>query len=184
MTKAELRKLLKARRDALSPDEREKLSREASRIVTESPLWDRCKKIALYCPIKSEADPGFLKKIAAAQGKKLLLPKCVGENMEFFESDGESGLVASRFGISEPAGGVPVSDFSDTLMLVPCLGVDEDFFRLGWGGGFYDRFFARTRPMAAIGFVFSCQIVPSVLPEAHDAALDGTVSEDGLRLRT
>lgn len=184
MTKAGLRAELKARRDALSGSLREELSLKAARRVLDSPLWKSCRKLAIYCPVKSEADPGFLKRIAPEQGKTLLFPKCVGDRLEFFASDGESGFVLSRFGIPEPESGDPVRDFSDTLMIVPCLGVDGRFFRLGWGGGFYDRFFFRCRPMAALGFVFSVQEVPSVLPEEHDAVLDGFVSEKGLYLRS
>ncbi|MBQ9545013.1 MAG: 5-formyltetrahydrofolate cyclo-ligase [Clostridia bacterium] len=183
MTKSGLRALLKKKRDSLSPEERKKLSREASARVVESSVWKRCRKIALYCPIKSEADPEYIKNAALREKKTLLYPKCLGNEMEFFASDGKSGFSVSRFGIPEPQGSEPETDFSDTLMIIPCLGVDEKFFRLGWGGGFYDRFFARHRPAAAIGFVFSLQIVPSVFPEAHDAALDGTASEKGLVLR-
>lgn len=65
------------------------------------------------------------------------------------------------------------------LIIVPCLAFDKDNFRLGWGGGFYDRFLAEQLHALKIGVCFQNGFIPAGVPrEAHDISLDVIISDD------
>ena len=86
-----------------------------------------------------------------------------------------SRLAPARFGIPEPDGSCPVlagSDFSRALILVPALAFDGEGYRLGYGGGYYDRFLAALResaiPHTAVGLAYSVCRAAALPREAHD----------------
>lgn len=93
-------------------------------------------------------------------------------------------LIPARFGILEPSEEHPAlrpQDFADALILVPGLAFDDRGFRVGYGGGYYDRFLAELKqanvPVTTVGLVFAaCH--PSVLPdEHHDIPVDYVIDE-------
>ena len=97
--------------------------------------------------------------------------------MEALLLDGQP-LVRSRLGILEPpATAAVVEPASIDAVLVPGLAFDPSGYRLGYGGGYYDRFLARYAGALRIGLAFEAQIVDSVRPHAGDQQLDHVVTE-------
>lgn len=133
-----------------------------------------------FCwPIKHEPDVRALIPLWAAAGAQAALPVVVEPDapLAFRLWLPETPLVEDRYGIPTPATGPFVQP---DLLLMPLNGFDADGYRLGYGGGFFDRTLAALRPRPlAVGVGFECNRLPSIRPEAHDQRLDWLVTENG-----
>ena len=176
--KKELRKALLAARDALGPRRRKELSESMQRLLIQSELWKNAGSVALYVSVKSEADTRELTETALKEGKSVFLPRCENRDMVFCRYNGGDGLTASAFGIPEPAEASETLP-EDALLIVPCVGLDRYMCRLGMGGGFYDRYFAKRPSGVKLAYLFDCQLVPMIPAESHDAVMDLALTENG-----
>jgi 5-formyltetrahydrofolate cyclo-ligase len=141
--------------------------------LRRSPLWASARVIYGFAPLSSE--PDWLG--PDRPEKEIAFPRSSAGGLAFFSGP---DLVPGPFGAREPAGDTPASP--PDLVLVPGLAFDPAGFRLGRGGGFYDRFLESLpspRP-ALCGVGFSGQIVPSIPREPHDARVDFLLTEKGL----
>ena len=138
-------------------------------------------QVAGYVPIRSEIDPMPLLAACAKAGCATCLPTTPkpGEALVFRAWQIGAPLVAGLYGTSEPASDAPIR--TPNLLLVPLLAFDRAGYRLGYGGGFYDRSLAGLRPhgVVAIGIAYAGQEIPQVPRESHDAPLDGILTESG-----
>lgn len=140
--------------------------------------------VAGYWPFRDEADPRPLMAALAKQGHLLALPVILGKNqpLRFHRWQDGDVMATHRFGVSEPLPTAPI--LIPDILLVPLLAFDAQGYRLGYGGGFYDRTLALLRaqkPVTAIGIAYAGQAVEAVPHEAHDQKLDGVLTEAGLR---
>lgn len=135
----------------------------------------------LYQPIGREMPVSRLVEAALAEGKRLALPRCERRGVmhaRLWDGAAES-LVRSKFGILEPVPSAPVIPPVELdLVVIPGVGFDREGYRLGWGGGFYDRYLPGVGG-AKVGIAFGVQIVDRLPREAHDVQLDGVVTEAG-----
>jgi 5-formyltetrahydrofolate cyclo-ligase len=148
---------------------------------TEVPV-PRGAVVSGYWPMDDEFDVRPMMEYFSHAGYMCALPVVtrLGEPLVFRRWRKGDRLVANRIGIKEPAGEAPVID--PTVLLVPLLAFDGLGFRLGYGGGFFDRTLARLRglgPALAIGVAFAGQRVDEVPHGAHDERLDWIVTEQG-----
>jgi len=180
--KKRLRVLAAERRDALGEDFRAR----ASRAIAERDLGfarlDGHESISAFHPIGSEIDCLPLLARLAAAGHATCLPIVAKRNQP---------LVFRRWAPGEPLidglGGIPVPPrdapvIEPDVLLVPLLAFDRQGYRLGYGGGYYDRTLTALRakkPIQAIGLAFSAQEVPAVPRLDYDARLDGFLTEAG-----
>ncbi len=174
--KQELRRRMKKMRLDLNPDERESFAKSAAESLFAHPMWKKAEAVALYSPIHGELDPVFVWQQAKKENKRLLYPRCEGMSMSFYPVEDPTAMPIGSYGIPEPDQGAPVTDFSRTLVLVPSLAVDEKLYRVGWGGGYYDRFLATHRVLCKLGFVYSFQRTGDICPQSWDASLDGVIT--------
>lgn len=136
--------------------------------------------ISGYWPMRSEIDPRPVMTALAARGHPLGLPVVVGKGRPLVFRAWRPGdeLMAGSFGTQVP--GIDQKEVVPHLLLVPLLAFDRAGYRLGYGGGFYDRTLAALRavgPAVAVGLAFSAQEVKSVPHDATDARLDWIVTE-------
>ena len=140
----------------------------------------RGKALSGYMPMRTEIDP--LPAMAAHQG-----PVCVpvimgkGQPLKFREWSPGCAMVPGEFGALIPAEGAWIEP---DILIVPLLAFDARGYRLGYGGGFYDRTLQGLRvrqATVAIGFAFAAQEVDEVPIDAFDQRLDAVVTETGLR---
>ncbi|SEN06123.1 5-formyltetrahydrofolate cyclo-ligase [Gemmobacter aquatilis] len=138
------------------------------------------KPLAGYMPMRTEIDP--LPAMAAHRG-----PVCVpvimgkGQPLRFRQWTPGCAMVEGEFGAFIPASGEWIEP---EVLIVPLVGWDSRGFRLGYGGGFYDRTLEglrARRPTLAIGFAFAAQELPEVPIEPTDQRLDAMVTEQGAR---
>lgn len=179
--KATLRRDAVARREALSPRDRE----QAARAVAE-----RAFPVAItpgtvvsgFSPMKSEISPLPLMRRLAAAGAGLALPVIVGRGQPLTMRAWSFGapLVAGVWGIREPT--ADAAEVFPDILIVPLLAFDGRGRRLGYGGGYYDRTIGRLRTMktvTAIGLAFAVQKIDEVPVSPRDEHLDLVLTEGG-----
>lgn len=169
-SKADLRAAALARRDALTSDERSQAAMAMMGLLARLPLPSG--PLALYWPIRSEADP---RPAAARLGHPLCLPAIAHEGLVFRQWAEGDALATGSFGLSEPLPQAPV--VTPAALLVPLAAFDRRGHRIGYGKGFYDRALAALPGALAIGLGFAIQEIGAVPNEAHDRALDFVVTE-------
>lgn len=182
--KAQLRGLARARRDAIAPKERTAWSQRAAYLAAGR--FPAPSNIGLYMPMDSEFDPRPLAQALAGPDTRLCLPvvRAKATSLRFRRWQPGEALLPHVFGTFAPGPDVP--ELVPDLLLVPLLAFDRDFYRLGYGGGFYDRTLAELRasggPVFAIGVGFSAQRMDAVPRGPYDEPLDAIVTEDGIVL--
>lgn len=140
------------------------------------------KTVSGFIPYLSEIDTRPLLSALGAKGLATCVPVVIENNtpLEFrIWAPGEP-TIAGRWGIPVPADGSPVVD--PDFLLVPMLAYDASGYRLGYGGGFYDRTLEKLRamkPVTAIGVAYSAQQVDTVARGDHDQPLDWVLTEKG-----
>ncbi|MCU1717977.1 5-formyltetrahydrofolate cyclo-ligase [Pseudomonas sp. 5P_3.1_Bac2] len=190
LSRAQLRRQLRAQRRALSPSAQRQAAQKLYRQLAQHPLFRRARHIALYLANDGEIDPHLLLRAAQKRGKATYLPllnRWPRTHMAFQRIRPGERLQANRFGILEPrpnrAQQRPV--WSLDLVLLPLVGFDRHGGRLGMGGGFYDRSLAyRSRRKnwqkpTLLGLAHECQQVPHLAMASWDVPLQGTVTDGG-----
>ena len=131
-----------------------------------------------YWPFPDEIDPRPLLTALHARGHALCLPvTAVGAPLRFRAWTPCDVLVSGPFDTREPASNKP--EQRPDCLLVPLLAVDDDGYRLGYGGGFYDRTLAVLGDALGVGLAFNFQRCGRLPRGAHDCPLDWLVTEDG-----
>jgi len=188
--KGALRVRMLAHRAMLPPEEAAWRGKSAQNHVLASPHWVKAQTVVLYMPIRGEMDTGLLRSLALAEGKRVLLPRCVagrrGE-LELVACKDAAELTLGSHGILEPLSVLPAIDLDDPkqaphLLIAPCLAVDRQGCRLGYGGGYYDRLLRRPalQTSLCIGLIYALQFAPALPMESWDARLHGVCTEKGL----
>jgi 5-formyltetrahydrofolate cyclo-ligase len=135
-----------------------------------------------YLPIRSEADPLPAMALAALRGP-VAVPVVVARGAPLSFRRWHPGAVLEPGPLGTRAPPAAAGDLRPEILIVPCLAFDRAGYRLGYGGGFYDRTLAALRadggPVLAIGFAFAAQEQAAVPRAAHDARLDAIVTENG-----
>lgn len=193
--KSALRTQLRTRRLALaSGPEGELRSRLMQERLLASPLWRDCRCVAAYMAAKGEAGTSLLLDETRRTGRALFLPRCrrQGEKgwpggMDFLLCEAGTPLILSRFGIPEPPPDAPALSPAelaapDTLLIVPALAFDREGFRLGYGGGYYDRVLARAA-CPSVGLAFHSLLLPQLPREPWDQAVRAVCTEEILLCR-
>ncbi|MYM71500.1 5-formyltetrahydrofolate cyclo-ligase [Duganella sp. FT134W] len=176
--KADLRKQLLTARRALDPARRAAWDRAIGDHVID--WWKAARPAALgvYWPLRDEPDlhPAYAE--LARLGARLLLPVVVQKDaaLEFAEWRIGEEMVKDQMGIAVPAD-LRLQAAYPPALLVPCLGFNPQGYRLGYGGGFYDRTLARHTPRPqTLGIAYQCLQVPFD-SDGHDVALDRIMTE-------
>ena len=132
----------------------------------------RLKNIALYYPINSEIDITGLLKV---KYKNFYLPRCINNELYFSKYIDDNSLVEGKFGIKEPQGEI-VDPYIFDIIYIPALLANKKCYRLGYGKGFYDRFFAKNNINALKVIVVSSDfITDEFIEEAHDFRCDSLI---------
>ena len=144
--KARLRQRYRAERAQLTPPAKQRMDGEILRRVTHTRQYRACRLVMVYVSTPIEVDTRGIIRRAFADGKRVAVPRCIPgtREMEFHEIRSMSELSPGTFGVLEPAEDAPViQDFSDAFLIAPALAIDSFGYRLGYGGGYYDRYLAR-----------------------------------------
>ena len=144
--------------------------------------FEKTSVVALYWPIGDELDPRFLQHSLEKAGCVTALPVVTAKDkpLEFRCWGIGDPLEQGLFGTQQPSGDAP--SVTPNVLIVPLLAYDADCYRLGWGGGFYDRTLAANSSVKAFGFAYGAQIIDYIPREEHDWPLQGIITEEGVVL--
>lgn len=184
-TKKEIRKELLKKRNTLAEEQREKYSKLIQERLFFLPEYMDSEIILTYISYQSEVSTLEIINHALKEGKKVFCPKVLEAGiMEFYEITSLKVLICGYKNIPEPQQTDSVFSFSDdnisnTLMIMPVVGYDAKKNRLGYGGGFYDRYIQRFPQLKRIGLAFECQRYDSLIPyEETDFKPDFIITEN------
>lgn len=186
MNKKELRSEFIKRRDGISPDARREKARKASRKIIESDEYKNAENIYAFMSFGSEIDTAIIIRDALERKKRLLLPKINKGVMTFKAVDDLLELTPGPYNIMEPDYNLPDEE-TDGFMLVPGVVYSADFYRVGYGKGYYDSFLNKAKgkglKIFKAGFAFEEQVIDEVPTESHDERIDIIYTDMSIRRR-
>lgn len=181
MTKAELRRRMRARLAAMSPAERAAAGERIAERVWSLPQVAEARALLLYASLPEEAPTAEIAREARRRGIVVTYPRCLPETREMalHRVGAEEELVPGSYGLLEPGEECPRLALEEIdVALVPGLAWDRAGRRLGRGAGYYDRLFARPGWRGArVGLFFALQEAEAVPADAWDRELDAVVTE-------
>ena len=179
--KEELRKEILDKRKKISLISLKQKSEEIQKQIFASEKYQNAKRIFLFVSMKTEVDTIPIMKKAWAEGKEVFVPVTGKKGKMYFVSlHSMEELYPTTFGVLEPRKGMEWEEIpkEGDLFLVPGVVFDPKGNRIGYGGGFYDRYFARTKGYQKIGIAFDFQIIEEEIPkEKFDIAIAELVTE-------
>src|SRR5215470_17448273 len=180
-TKVTIRQEMRRRRRALSAEQRSMVEQAVAAQVVALDPFRQCRCVIAYIATDAEVPTGALIEAAFAAGKRVYLPRLVGETMHFAEHRRGADLRPGARGIPEPLGGeLEERDELAAVACVPLLAWDDSGSRVGRGGGHYDRAFGGAiRPACLIGLGYAFQRCAALPRDPWDLQLDWVVSERG-----
>lgn len=174
--KAAFRKTVKS--FSLTGDEKARSDELLLQRFLSLPQLEECSSLLLYYGVGREPDTSLLLDRLISRGKTLFLPRCLpGGQMEARRYFGGEHLVLNSFGIPEPDVDCPVASRKElSLILVPGLCFDKDRFRLGHGGGYYDRYLSGFNGLT-VALCRDPLLFPILPREPHDRPVDILLTE-------
>lgn len=182
---SDLRQRILTRRDGLAEEKRLEKSLAITDHLLTAPLFRKhAAAIMAFASFRSEVNTFPLMTTLLSEGVRLLLPRSrpVTKEMDVYDIESLAALTPGYCSIPEPdPDKCRKADPQEiTCVLVPGSVFDKKKERMGYGGGFYDRFLRDRAPQAVrIGLAFSMQVVEHLAPRPHDQAMDLVVTEDG-----
>jgi 5-formyltetrahydrofolate cyclo-ligase len=174
--KAALRRSVRDARRALPLDERHRATAAITARLRSLPELLAVRTVLAYAATSDEVDVDPAVSEFRARGVRTLYPRVHGENLDLVPVRDLLDLVDEYRGVREPRG-APADPTTVDAVLVPGVAFDLRGWRLGQGGGHYDRLLPRIGDAMRIGVAFACQLVPQVPHDPHDASIDVLVTE-------
>lgn len=179
MDKKAAREFVRKRKKQMTVEEIKAKSKKILERLLKEPCFLQAETLYCYVSYNQEVMTKPLISQALAMGKKVAVPKVIGEEMEFIYLNSLDELARGYQGIEEPTG-TTVANEDSVLMILPGLAFDEHGNRVGYGGGFYDRYLNRNRMnhyiKVAVGFDF--QVVEHLEMEECDELVDIILTEE------
>ena len=182
-SKNEARSRLRQLRDSLGAEDREQADARIAAEVCVHPAYEQAEVVLTYLSMGTEVDTRAIIRDAWSRGKIVAIPRCVpGHLMDWYRIDDFAGLVTSSFGVEEPAPDATRLELpaggetpAHAIALVPGFTFDEQGYRVGYGGGFYDRFLAGFTG-TSIGLCREAQFSETPVPrDDYDLAVDEVI---------
>ena len=172
MDKAALRKQIREKKRAMTEGEILEASARLGQLFAASKAYRQAKSIYGYLPYNQEVRTVPMLEQALRDGKRVAVPKCYGDEMRFIWMEDLSKVEKGYAGIPEPVEDGPVADDETALVLMPGLAFDPEGRRIGYGGGFYDRFLAKEPDHPTLALCYAFQMLPKLETEEFDIPVD------------
>ena len=172
MDKQALRKQIREQKRAMTEEQIVSKSEKLGELFLASEAYRQAKTIYGYLPYNQEVRTVAMLEQAIADGKRVAVPKCYGEEMRFIYLDDLSKVEKGYCGIPEPVEDGPVADDKTALVLMPGLAFTKEGLRMGYGGGFYDKFLAAEPEHPTLALCYDFQMVEDLPTEEYDIPVD------------
>jgi 5-formyltetrahydrofolate cyclo-ligase len=141
-------------------------------MFASSEAYRQAKSIYGYLPYNQEVRTVSMLEQAIRDGKRVAVPKCYGDEMRFVWMEDLSKVEKGYANIPEPIADDPIADDETALVLMPGLAFDPQGNRMGYGGGFYDKFLEKEPNHPTLALCYDFQMLPHLETEAHDIPVD------------
>lgn len=172
MNKQELRRAIRERKRAMTEEEIVKRSNALAEKFYNSPAYQAASTIYGYLPYNQEVRTVPMLQRALDEGKRVAVPKVYGEEMRFIYLEDLTQVSKGYAGIPEPIADAPVAEDKQALVLMPGLAFDPQGHRIGYGGGFYDRFLAQEPHHPTLALCYEFQMQAHLDTEEFDIPVD------------
>lgn len=172
MDKKELRRKIREKKRAMTPEEIQSASQKLKELFLVTEQYRGAKTVYGYLPYNQEVRTVPILEQALADGKRVAVPKIFGDEMKFIYLTDLNRVAASNLGIPEPVADEPVADDHTALVLMPGLAFDKEGHRIGYGGGYYDKFLAEESAHPTVALCYEFQIVEQLPTEEFDIPVD------------
>lgn len=172
MNKQELRQAIRARKRAMTEEDILRRSEILAEKFARSNAYRAAKTIYGYLPYNQEVRTVPMLRRALEEGKWVAVPKVYGDDMKFIYLDDLSQVAKGYAGIPEPVADGPVAQDETALVLMPGLAFDRAGHRIGYGGGFYDKFLAREPHHPTVALCYDFQVMDRLETEEFDIPVD------------
>ena len=172
MDKKALRSTIRQQKRAMSEEEIQRRSEKLAELFFTSELYRNAATIYGYLPYNQEVRTTPMLEQALRDGKRIAVPKVYGEEMKFIYMEDLSQVEKGYAEIPEPIADDPIADDETALVLMPGMAFDPQGHRIGYGGGFYDKFLASEPNHPTLALCYEFQMLPSLETEEHDIPVD------------
>ncbi|NMB02314.1 MAG: 5-formyltetrahydrofolate cyclo-ligase [Firmicutes bacterium] len=180
MTKEFLRRELKRERAKVPKEDRQRWDERIAQALYLMPAYEKAQRVMIYLSFGWEINTWPIVGDLQSKGKEVYVPVVQSKPKTLLATryTSREELVPAVFGILEPPPGSPTIDPADLdLVVVPGLSFSHDGFRVGYGGGYYDRFLTQTSAQK-VGLVYS-SFIRDLTPDPWDQEVDFLVTEEG-----
>jgi len=172
MDKKELRRQIRQLKRAMTEEQIVEASAKLGKLFVNTPQYKNAKTIYGYLPYNQEVRTVPMLEQAIRDGKRVAVPKVYGDDMKFIYMDDLTRVELGYAGIPEPVDDGPVADDPTALVLMPGMAFTEKGDRMGYGGGFYDKFLASEPSHPTVALCYAFQMVESLPTEEYDIPVD------------
>lgn len=175
MDKSTLRAQMRRQRREMTEAQTASQSERLCRMFLQSELYRDAAAIYGYLPFGGEVRILPILAQALRDGKRVAVPKVCGDEMRFILISELAQTAPGYRGIPEPIADAPIACDGDATVLVPGLAFTRDGKRLGYGGGFYDRFLSREPGHPTVALCYGFQLLDNLPADAWDVAVDRVI---------
>lgn len=172
MDKKTLRKQIREQKRAMTQLQIETASEKLVQMFLNTELYRNAKTIYGYLPYNQEVRTEPILQRALSDGKKVAVPKIYGDEMKFIYLPDLSQVESGYAGIPEPIADEPIGNDPTALVLMPGMAFTKEGYRIGYGGGYYDKFLAAEPNHPTIALCYDFQMVEQLPTEEFDVPVD------------
>lgn len=172
MDKRELRRQIREKKQQMTPEQIALASSRLGEMFIATEQYRRAKTIYGYLPYNQEVHTTAMLVRALQEGKRVAVPKIFGDEMKFIYITDLSQVEKGYRGIPEPVANEPVANDPTALVLMPGVAFTKNGDRIGYGGGYYDKFLAREPEHPTVALCYDFQIVETLPTQEHDIPVE------------
>ncbi|MBQ7708181.1 MAG: 5-formyltetrahydrofolate cyclo-ligase [Lachnospiraceae bacterium] len=178
MNKKDIRDSVLFLRNSLDKKEALYISRGICNDITDLDVYDNADNICLYMSINNEVDLTYLMEQSFKDGKKVWLPRVIDKQMQFYRYEKDTKFKEGAYGIKEPDSDEVLVPDEKTLIIMPGAVFSEDKKRIGYGGGYYDKYLSKHPECQTVAVCYELQIFPDLPSEDYDIKPQVIVTEE------
>ena len=181
VSKEEIRKVVRGYRMSLAEESAVMKSIAISERLLQMEEYKRADTIYCYIDFRNEVKTKPIIRRALSDGKRVAVPRVEHGMVEFYYFEGYHMLQPGTYGVLEPVGGVLAEDM-DALLIMPGVAFDRENHRIGYGGGYYDRYLERPNRHFKIALAYQFQVFQKVPFEVFDIQPDLILTESSVQI--
>lgn len=177
MDKKALRREISAQKRSMTAEQIESASRRLADQLFATDAYQQAQSIYGYLSYNQEVRTESILRRAMIDGKRVAVPKVYGDDMKFIWIEDLDLVAPGYYDIPEPIADGPVADDEMALVLMPGLAFDPEGHRIGYGGGFYDRYLAAHHDHKLVALCYDFQIFDHLDTDVHDIPVNLVISD-------